>query len=256
MNLRHLRLAVLLPTVVLAACSSADTADTTTPGAPATTATSTVAGEPKSSAELVAALDAAAEDGFSCEIAGSTTVAWFPGDGDEMYDSLFASYVDGAGHGLEIVTIDGVSYARWTAGSDDGATNDEPGSPERRALIERLAGAWGSWGQPDTITLEELPTAPSGCMSWAAIDRFENVMRDANGRWTFDATIAEHDGAAASGVMETADGEIESFAVAGGAGGTDPLVTVGFERPAALPATVPAGVVELTQDEYFTLVGG
>jgi hypothetical protein len=256
---RRALLCTLAGIVTFTACSSTDpdqTADdtpaaTTSTPADTTAPADTIAPTAVGVDEVVDDLNAAGSDGFACTI-GDIVVAW---DGT---DSLFRS-MDTTGTGLEIVTVDMVSYARYVGSLDADA------SAARRAIVERLAGGWASWGQPDTITLEELPATPLQCLSWIGIEvsAITGAERGADGAVSFRATSDQY-----------TDGVIATLAV--DTTGTMP-VTVLEVRPAGpgatvmrihLGATAGGDVVDpardaatdapttISQEEYFSLVGG
>jgi len=203
-------------------------------------------------AQLPEITDAAGEDGFDCRI-GSTTVARRAGD------SLYRS-VDETGQGLEILTVDWVSYARYTGELETDA------SEERRAIVEKLHGNWGTWGQPDTITLEELPATPSGCLEWVGFDwanatntRLDDpttVRFDVTGDGYFSETYGDNvagtvtfNGTTADNMrLVAADGTEIAYILLGAEAGTQAL---GQASIGGKP-----GYVDISQEEYFALVGG
>lgn len=203
--------------------------------------------------ELADLIDQAGEEGFNCRI-GYTTVARRAGD------SLYRS-VDETGQGLEILTVEWISYARYTGELESDA------SPERRGIVEKLQGNWGTWGQPDTITLEELPVTPTQCLEWVGFDwaGASNLRYTAENTVDFDITgddtyLAETYGEGTTGTVDVdaktptkirlvaADGtEIASVTLGGDAGAQALEQSSTGGKP---------GYVDISQEEYFALVGG
>jgi hypothetical protein len=204
---------------------------------------------------LEARLDKAGEEGFYCRISDSIVVSWFPGmPGNEssMWDSFYANYVGYDDKGLEILTTGGVSYARWTAGTESIETT------ERRELVERLDGEWATWGQPDTVALEELPSSPSGCLEWVSVTQYSDLREETPGRWTLKASLNNGETTSkADGYMRTEGDDIVEFVLKPrGVSAVNDVINVKYERPTSLPIDKPEDVVELSQDEYMTLVSG
>lgn len=252
MTSRRAAPALLSLAVLLAACGSS-----ATPAPPTTTisASPPTTIEPPGRVDLLARVDElAAENGFSCHM-GDTTVSFFPHNGPEPgLDSYYAAMLE-PGNGLEIVTFDGVSFARW-----QGPLPDDASQP-RRDVAKKLNGAWGTWKQPDTITLEELPSSPSRCLDWVAPMTFSDVTLQGDGSWAFIATTNTDDPEQVTGSAALDKGVNSSFTVEN----TElTLLDVSFIRPGDFPPATagkdgsrhPVGpVVEITQDEYFALVG-
>jgi hypothetical protein len=248
----RLSITTLALAALLSACSSASTpapASTTIPPQPPTTI------EPPAAIDLIERLDEVGADaGFTCRM-GDTTVSFIRPDGKlPALDSRYSSLLE-PGTGLEIVTLDMVSYARW-----QGATPKDA-SPARSAVLKKLNGAWGTWGQPDTITLEELPSSPSGCLEWVGPLTFSDVTTQSDGSWAFIAT-AQGATQQVTGSAALDQGAMSSFSVENQDG---TLIDISFIRPPEFPPAVSAkdgsrrpvgAVVEVTQDEYFALVGG
>lgn len=159
----------------------------------------------------------------------------------------------GDGEGLEILTVDGVSYARYT-----GETTDD--SQERDAVKKKLNGAWGTWGQPDTIALEELPYGAASCMEWASID-IEDVDKAHNhmGKTYFE--VVSGGDKATGAVVEDEDGR-ETVVITGPDGVLLEMTLRETDRSSIAQdidntePTAPENSVTLTQEEYFALVGG
>jgi hypothetical protein len=236
--------------VALVGCTIDKTRSTTT-----TTAASTSVpggdGAPTTSmdaAEVAAEVDMAGEDGFACEL-GEITVARMAG-GDSLWRSMSTE-----GDGLEIVTLEGVSYARWRGVLPADA------SRERRSVVAKLDGRWATWGQPDTILLEELPGTPLTCLEWVGIEwSGASVEAGADGAVTFSVMVP---GASVAEAVEVR-GEIEQISgmpsalVAGGDGWGEIRIALGEAagKSAIEKAGEPDGAVTVTQEEYFALVGG
>ena len=236
---------VLLITALIAGCGSS--------GDDNKSGTETKPGVALSVERLDMDLDKAGENGFYCRIADSIVVSWFPGetsDDGAMWDSFYANYVEDEDKGLEILTTDGVSYARWTAGTEG---IDDTG---RRELIESLDGKWGTWGQPDTIALEELPSAPSGCLEWVSAVEYSDLSEVSPDRWTLKALLNNGETTSdADGYLNTDGDKIVEFVLKGSLmSAEDDVINVKYERPALQPVGKPEGAVELTQDEYMMLV--
>jgi hypothetical protein len=200
---------------------------------------------------LLDRIDEAGAERFLCDLSG-TVVARLGG-----YDSFYSSEVDDTGNGLSIVTIDGVSYARYQGPLDASA------STTRQSVVKKLDGQWATWGQPDTILLEELPGSPSGCLAWYALgaSSLSNVVVLADGVITFDVGLG--DGMSGTGSLTSRlDGTVERLEISSD-GLIVAAVSLGAIPNAVLPEdlgpdgrTRPRNVVELTQEEYFALVGG
>ena len=249
---------VLVATVAFVGLNSCTETRQSTPETPAETTAPTTepASQPAAAptaTELAGLTDQAGEGGFDCRI-GYTTVA------RRESDSLYRS-VDETGHGLEILTVEWISYARYTGELESDA------SPERQAIVEKLQGNWGTWGQPDTITLEELPVTPGQCLEWVGFDwaGASDLRYTAENTVDFDVTgegtyFAETYGDGVTGTVTfdaktptrirlvATDGtEIASIALGGDAG------TQALEQ--ASTGGKP-GYVDISQEEYFALVGG
>jgi hypothetical protein len=255
--------ATLLALCLLAACGAgnetqpiepAPTEQTTgtTEQTPETVEQST--GETVTTDAVSALVDSASANGFDCRI-GDVTVARLG------TNSLYRS-VDANGQGLEILTVDWVSYARYTGDIEMDA------SEERKAIVAELAGNWGSWGQPDTITLEELPVDPTGCLEWVGFDwsLLENPRSsgteitagvstegEAGARFTeYNGTgagvrIDIENGTATRLRIETGDAMIIDIRLGGKAAGDAGVPAEGSSAPEHR---------EISQEEYFALVGG
>lgn len=245
--------AILLLAALTAACSSSSTPALSTASIPAPPPTTI---EPPGSVDLLARVDEiAADTGFTCRM-GDTTVSFFPNDSTNPgLDSHYAAMLK-PGTGLEIATFDGVSFARW-----QGAPPSDASEP-RRAIVKKLNGAWGTWGQPDTITLEELPSSPSRCLGWVAPMAFSDVTLQGDGSWAFIAMTTTDDPQQVTGSAALDKGVNSSFTVEDADG---QILDVSFIRPPDFPPTSsgkegtrqPVGsVTQITQDEYFALVGG
>jgi hypothetical protein len=212
--------------------------------------------EPVLSAEsLDAELDKAGENGFYCRISDSAVVSWFPGNSEDessMWDSFYANYVEEDDRGLEILTTEGVSYARWTAGTEGIET------AARRELIERLDGKWATWGQPDTIALEELPSSPSGCLEWISVTQYSDLREETPARWTLKAEL--NNGSTTSSadgyINIDRDAIIDFVLKSSDVSAENDLINVMYVRPASQPVDKPEDAVNLTQDEYMMLVSG
>jgi hypothetical protein len=186
------------------------------------------------------------DSGFACHM-GSVTVAHR--FAEERYDSYFASHTDSSSHGLEILTLDGISYARFT-----GAVIDDA-SAGHRTVRRKVGDQWATAGIPDTITLEELPASPSKCLEWVSIQTSDitDVRELHDGSWRFDVTTPEGQ---ATGVV--LDDELR-IALNG-----DEYISVALSLDGVLMPSVTAsgsrvprgGVITLDQDEYSALVGG
>lgn len=201
-------------------------------------------------------LEGSGENGFLCEISQNLKVSWFPsedGPTEGMWDSFYANYTSNTPEersGLEILTIDGVSYARWL-GSSDGIE-----TPQRRELVEKLDGQWATWGQPDTITLEELPSSAAECMDWTTVESYENVRQETEGQIEFDAVFQDGtETARAPGMILLDNGVAREFDIKlERVSGENIKIT--FQRPEYFMSNIPENPIEVTQDEYFALVGG
>lgn len=258
-------LALLGVAVSLGACSSSSSDSSqvpsdsspatavTTSGSP-TTATSmtppTLESLPEAAA-IKGLVDDAAEDGFACRL-GTVSVA------RAGADSLFSSF-DEAGSGLQIVTLDWVSYARFTGSLDADA------SQARRSVVNRLDGRWGTWGQPDTITLEELPVSPSACLEWVGLDlgNVTDVRLSNDGSVIVDLAVTDKDMVAVYGEMVAVtfvfdDDSPRGLRVSDVDGTEIATITLGDSASASVfRALAPAeDAVTIDQDEYFALVGG
>ncbi len=232
---RHL---IALCALALTACSSTVATEQSVP--PSTTIRT-----PSDAGPLINALatDFAA---FSCHI-GSITVA--SRATSSLADSYFRSQTDDLGNGLEILTLDGISYARFTGPLLSGSSESHVSA---RRLVE---SNWATAGIPDTITLEELPATPLGCLEWASIPQSAiiDVRKLTDGSTEF---LAKTGDGTATGLLDpqqqaltvTLNGETLLHIDL-----TDPLDAF----PAVSPPGVPAGsVVEIDQDTYQALVGG
>lgn len=253
---RHLFMALrtagaLVAAALLAACSANPQKPLAT-DAPAAVSTSLPPVSPALTAEaLLARIDEAGAERFLCDLNG-TVVARLGG-----YDSFYSSAIDDTGNGLSVVTIEGVSYALYQGPLDASA------STTRQSVVKKLNGRWATWGQPDTILLEELPGSPSGCLAWYALDAssLSNVVVLADGTITFDAGLG--DGASGTGILTSRpDGTAERLEISS-EGLTVAAVSLGEISAALMPQdlgvdgrTRPRDAVELTQEEYSALVGG
>jgi hypothetical protein len=134
--------------------------------------------------ELLVSLD---EDGmgsgFSC--AGAGYLVGVEADGG-VYWAISNS--EPTPEVVEILTQDGISYARVTPGS-------EPAPVNRSRVIERVGTSWGSWGEPDSILLEMTPAAPSACLGWEGVveDTAAASVARTNGvaEFTFDVALED-----------------------------------------------------------------
>jgi hypothetical protein len=206
---------------------------------------------PLSAKILLDRIDDAGAERFLCDLSG-TTVARLGG-----YDSFYSSEVDDTGNGLSVVTIDGVSYARYQGLLDADA------STKRQSVVTMLGGQWATWGQPDTILLEELPGSPSDCLAWYALDASSigDVVVLADGTIVFNVKLG--DGVSGTGsLLSRPDGTAERIEISS-EGLLVAVVSLGEIGNAVLPASLgpdgrtrPRDVVEITQEEYFALVGG
>jgi hypothetical protein len=208
---------------------------------------------------VVDTLNAAAETyGFSCR--GAEYLTMSSPDGGSFSGS-FA--VNEARESVQVLTLDGVSYARVEPGTD-------PIPSPRREVVEKVGKNWGSWGQPDTVLLEMTPASPSSCLGWEGIyaATATGVQTSPNGTITFTLALAN------PGPPHLADEPITAS--------PDALVIAGVYTPAAerspatfefqdndrpivavltgsstlvLPVIEKDMVVNLTQDEYMLLVG-
>jgi hypothetical protein len=250
MRIRYPLLVLALST--LAACSSNNASPGTS--APVSTNASSAKidnSKPSNAEALLTALDAAGSKGFTCRL-GDIVIAQ-QGSGDS-WQSFYGSYIDGAQRGLEIVTINMVSYARWIGTPLDDA------KPAQVKLIKSLSGAWVTANQPDTILLEELPSTPSRCLEWVSIvaDKIDSVRHATTGEWAFQASLEAPNDALITATGATTDtaGAMTSFTVISNG---DPVIEIGFELPKEFPAissNKPTGkTVALTQDQYLELVG-
>lgn len=259
-------IAPLLTALLLSACGDKNPApiapENQTSQPAETTQPETTKPQPEPSGTAVAAselaetIDAAADEGFNCKL-GMVSIA------RKGTDSLYRS-VDDNGEGLEILTLDWVSYARYTGDLEMDA------SAERQAVVSKLAGGWGSWGQPDTITLEELPVSPTACLGWIGFDwaLAAEVTETTEGGFTFTIVggteeenyFTEANGAQGKGVVEAAGGTPTKLTLTSGTG--DLLAEIDLGGEAGRDAI--AGVsrngkpehTEISQEEYFALVGG
>lgn len=237
----------------LSACGSSTTAHKTADSTGIeTSSTPAKDTKPSDTASLLAALDTAAADGFTCRI-GNTIVV--QDSTPEGWNSFYASYIDSAARGLEIVTLDGVSYARWIGEPLSDA------SPSQVKLIKQLAGAWGTANQPDTILLEEIPSSASVCLDWAGVQRdaISAVRVQDNGSWSFQTSLLEPDDALVTGTGSTTsqNGLMTGLNIISNG---DSVLEITFELPVEFPEVTsrnrPQGLVEaLSQNEYFALVG-
>ena len=241
----------LVAAALLGACSTNSQQPLET-AEPAAASTSLPPVSPALTAEaLLARIDEAGAERFLCDLNG-TTVARLGG-----YDSFYSSEVDDTGNGLSVVTIAGVSYARYQGLLDTSA------STKRQSVVKMLNGKWATWGQPDTIMLEELPGSPSGCLAWYALDASSigNVVVLADGTITFNVELG--DGVSGTGSLTSRpDGTAERLTI-GSIGSLVAVVSLGEIGNAGLPSSLgpdgrtrPRDAVDITQEEYFALVGG
>lgn len=255
-------LVVLL--LVLGACSSSGGESTDEKGAafelperspvPTTIVTTSPVAEEITTEELLELLDAHSGTGFACDL-GSVRLAHFNGG-----DSWLLSATDEEGHGLEILTVDMVSYARFSGELDADASR-----ARRAAVVGKLQGDWGSWGVPDTIMLEELPVSPSRCLEWVGLgaSNIKQAARHKDGVISFAVTmdVADRQTVPAAGRFGRAAQGVE-FAV---------IAADGTRIISVFPKGVPSGFTGLeaaagglsapdataiTQAEYEALVGG
>jgi hypothetical protein len=255
--------APLLALCLLAACGSNDTTQPLEP-APTEQVTETTeqttdiveqpTGEAVTTDAVTALIDSAAANGFDCRI-GEVTVARLG------TNSLYRS-VDTNGQGLEILTVNWVSYARYTGELEMDA------SAERVAIVDKLSGSWGSWGQPDTITLEELPIDPTDCLEWVGFD-WALLTNPQATKTEITAAISTEGEAGANFTEYNGDGGRVHVDIENGlatrlrldAGGIS-IIDIRLGEKAAADIGVPAegsGApehIEISQEEYFALVGG
>lgn len=223
------------------ACGSA-----TAEFAPATTMTTATSPQTTIVAPSARALldESSSADVFTCTL-GSTTIA------RSGTDSFYGSYLDDGTSGLEIVTLDFVSSARFVGPPPADA------SPQRARVLRTLGARWGSWGQPDTITLEELPVTVLGCLEWLAVDWRQATTVGVDAAGTVELRAPTDTGSARL-EFTGSDGTYTRLLVYSD-GATS---TIDFSGDDYLGRFGPPGqrtvapIVELTMDEYFALVGG
>lgn len=241
-------LALSLAAFSLTSCSSdasapiSQTASSVQVTSPAqeVTAPAVSTGKPATASDVIEKLNASGK--FFCESSGILIASF--GDGDSFYRNA----VDSSGRGLEEITLNMVSYARFTAPIPADSTS------ARKALLEKAGSSWVSAGIPDTIALEELPAQASKCLDFFGVDTssIEEVVRRADGSLSFASGILTGSVNDAGLSLLDENSEIRLFI------GLDALPTSTlpeFSSDASSKRTV-SPVMEVSPEEFQTFVGG
>lgn len=207
--------------------------------------------------ELFGMMNDAGADAFYCETPSMLIAQISPGS------SYFRSKVEG-GIGLEILTLDWVSYARFSGPLSDTST---AGESARKAVVEKLGTSWGSTGLPDTVTLEELPAQPSKCLEWISItsEDLTDITSRTDGSVAFSVGAGGSDAPAGTGQLTfTASGKPVGVSFLTESGELGMFISLGNVPSDVLPEygkdidgkLVPGVVTNISPDEYEALVSG